>query len=143
MPKLMRFAWGPGLANILDCGDEAATPLVRVTPKETRPNKIARSLTSAAVVSWYWGNDCVLTFELKRISQADWEGATGWAMFVAWARRGHDFLVWPDYPNVPGTSYTCILVEPKSGPPDKSNDEGGKSLQLTIRTLDGTFIPDY
>jgi len=101
--------------------------------------------------SWITGHDQTLAGEVRRIPGEDevtvyghtatgWDGATGWAAFLEYARDGGTFTFFPN--KDAGTVYTCSLIQPfEENPTSESN--GYRRLSLVIEDTSGTRIIGY
>lgn len=69
-----------------------------------------------------------------------WDGATGWAAFLAYARKGNAFDFYPDRSST--TSISSYLLEPFRGEPPIESD-GSRRLRLKIESVDGSAYTGY
>lgn len=88
--------------------------------------------------AWLKGEDHVLDGEVRWITPAQWEAASGWRAFLAWCRNGGTFAFFPD--KDAGTNYTCTLHEPLHIKPDLETDSTRK---LVLKFVTTTPINGY
>lgn len=69
-----------------------------------------------------------------------WDGAAGWAAFLAYARKGSSFDFYPDRSST--TSIASYLLEPFRGEPPIESD-GSRRLRLMIESVDGSAYTGY
>jgi hypothetical protein len=79
--------------------------------------------------SWIPLTHYILEGEVRWISTAQWDGATGWRAFLEYARQKNTFSFYRDKD---GTGITSYLVEPLDGNHDIEVD-GTRKLRLVIR----------
>lgn len=69
-----------------------------------------------------------------------WDGATGWAAFLAYGRKGNSFEFYPDANSA--ISISSYLLEPFRGEPPIESD-GSRRLRLKIESVDGSAYTGY
>lgn len=107
---------------------------------EPRAGSVFDRSTSGVEDAWITGTDYLLTGEFRWIPQVDtaaplatgWDGATGFAAFMEFARNKNIVRFYPDAGS--GTFVSCYLAEPMQGVPDSESD-GTKKITLTFRNV--------
>jgi len=100
---------------------------------------------------WITGHDQTLTGGVRRVPGEDlatqyghtatgWDGASGWAAFLEYARDGGAFTFFPN--KDAGTNYTCYLLEPFSETPSPEKN-GDRRFDLSLETTDGAPFLGY
>ena len=145
--KFPKIVWN---GNTLTFSEPLEKP---VTWPQDRPGTEVAEAPSGTRDAWHTGSYWFLAAVVRRVprvsgtsvwghSDTGWEGATGWAAFLEWARKGNTFAFYPD--KDAGTSFTCYLLEPGQAQPQPSLEEDGtRRFSLKIRTTDGTEITGY
>jgi hypothetical protein len=99
--------------------------------------------------AWLLGHDQRLRGSVRHIPAADttdpvatgWDGATGWAAFLEWARAMNAFRWYPEASDTV-TFQTCYLVEPLDGEP-ALEENGDRVLDLVIEDTTGKAFTGY
>lgn len=139
-----KITWGTSFANTLTIAyvdDPVAYP-------EPRGGSEWAMSPSGVEDAWMVGDDEFLAFVAGWIPTTDttdpvatgWDGATGWAAFLAWARDKNVFRFFPDADSA--TYQTAYLAEPMRGPPELE-DDGTRRLSILLRSSDGTAFTGY
>ncbi len=95
--------------------------------------------------AWTVGTDYVLEGAIGWIPQTDsadplatgWDGATGFAAFLTWARDKNLIRFYPDATDG-AASIDCYLVEPARGAPDPEPN-GQRRVRLVLRNPSTAF----
>ena len=133
--KRPKILWGPGFVNVLSLG----YPLDNVTRgPEPRSGSSVDQAPSGVEDAWTVGVDYTLTADYRYIPQADtaapvatgWDGATGFAEFLSWARDKNLLRFYPDAAG--GTFIDSYLVDPMSGQGDLEAD-GTTRVTMKLR----------
>lgn len=114
-----------------------------VAYSEDREGSDRAEAPSGAVDAWIVGTNEFLELDARWIPTTDettpyghtatgWDGATGWGAFLRYARDAGTFDFQPDK-DTPGTSFTCVLVDP---PKPSLEEDGTRKIRLKIRTTD-------
>jgi hypothetical protein len=135
--KLFKITWGAAFANTL----LPAYPLDKATAyAEPKEGQETVKLGSGVEDAWALTEDQVLEGDVRWLTMAEWDGATGWRAFLAWARQKNVFRFYPDKDS--GTYYSCYIQEPTAGPPTLEDDMT-RSVHLKLRTSDDSPITGY
>lgn len=143
------FLWGAGYANTLNIAWPFGSAVAWSEPREGSEFVVA---PSGVRDSWVVGTEYLLRAEVgwlpvvsdtaeNGLSRTGWDGATGWAAFLAWAWQ------WPNKPRlVPnrsamGTYREVYLIEPRGEPAIEPN--GQRRVSLLLASADGSPFTGY
>lgn len=140
-----KIVWG---GNTILSAEPLDFPLSHTTPRSGSDKAQAPSGTRD---TWITGHDQTLSGDVRRIpgenqvtvyghTATGWDGATGWAAFLEYARDGGVFTFFPN--KDAGTNYTCTLIEPFDEEPTAERN-GFRRLRLKIEDTSGTRIIGY
>lgn len=131
--KVPKILWGAALANTLTL----PYPLDNVIAgPEPRAGSESDQAPSGVEDAWTVGTDYILEGDARWIPQATWDGATGFAAFLTWARDKKVIRFYPD--KDAGTYIDCYLVEPMTGQGEQEND-GTRRIRLRLRNVTTAF----
>lgn len=143
-----KITWGTSFANTLEFGyplDQASS-----YPQPRQGSEFGQS-PGGEEDSWVVATDELLSFVARWIPAATgttpegttitgWDGATGFAAFLSWARAKNPFRF---FPLRTSASYvTCYLMEPMQGGP-QLDDQGTRQLPMVIRSSSDAPFTGY
>lgn len=129
-----KITWGTSFANTLGFLGPLDNAVAYGEPRE---GSECAQATSGAEDAWIVGTDQYLEGDVRWIPGATagsitgWDGSTGWAAFLAWARAKNAFRFFPDATS--GTYQSVYLVEPAKGAPTVEETDGTRRLRLKLR----------
>jgi hypothetical protein len=125
--KVPKILWGAAFANTLTL----PYPLDgMIAGPEPRAGSETAQAPSGVEDAWTIGTDYVLEADARWIPQSLWDGATGFAAFLTWARDKNVLRFYPD--KDAGTYIDSYLVEPMSGQGEPESD-GTRKVRFRIR----------
>lgn len=145
-----QILWEAGFAETLEFG----YPLDRaVSWSEPREGTERVTAPSGSFDVWTTGEYELLRGMARWIPASDdttpagvpitgWDGSTGWAAFLSWARDGHLFRFVPDR-DTPGTYVESYLREPLEGAPSLEDVDLTRRVSLVIYNADGNAYTGY
>ncbi len=148
LDDIPKITWGASFANTLYPGYSVDNPDPYNDRREGSEIDVA---PSGARDSWSLGTDEFLAFDARWIpgdngttpegnTITGWDGATGWAAFIEWARDMNAFRFYPD--KDVGSYHTCLLVKPISGSPGRESD-GTKRIRIVMVDTGGNAFTGY
>jgi len=143
-----KITWGASFANTLHPGRPLDNP---VAWSEPLGGYEVLELPGGSRDAWDPGTEERLAFDVRWIpgtatttpegnTQTGWDGSTGWAAFLDWARGMSSFRFYPDKDEA--SYHTCQLVNPHRGGP-QSEDDGTRRLHLVIADTGGNAFTGY
>jgi hypothetical protein len=148
--KPHKITWGAAFANTLNLGDGLdqtnAYPILRAGGEQTQ-------YRSGVEDAWDAGTDQMFTGVARWVPRDNgstgfgnaitgWNGATGFAAFLSWARLKNVVRFYPDPVGTPALFYPCYLVEPMADPPELE-DDFSRRVRLLLRTSDGSIVDGF
>lgn len=133
--KKPKILWGAAFANTLSIGYRLDNVIAGPEP---RAGSETAQAPSGVEDAWTIGTDYILEADIAFIPQTDtasplatgWDGATGFAAFLSWARDKNLIRFYPD--KDAGTFIDSYLVEPMAGQGQPETD-ATRRVRLRIR----------
>ncbi len=134
---LWRITWGTAYANTFD----GAYPLdVAVAWSQDRAGSATVQTLAGVEDAWIVGTDHLLSGQVRWLTTAQWDGATGFRALLEWARAKNVVRWYGNRVGAPSTYTPCYLVEASA--PELEPD-GTRKVTVTLRSSDGSAFTGY
>lgn len=141
-----KVTWGASFANTLNFGQPLDNAVAYSTPREG--SEWVQG-ASGARDAWLMGHNQRLRGTVRNVPTSNttdplatgWDGSTGWAAFLEWARDSNAFRFFPDKDS--GSFHTSYLIEPLQSAPGLEQGTQDRTFDVEIEEVDGNRYTGY